>query len=144
MEYFLGLGRPVFYHFLPGLHECKWALRQFLFFPAVDQFHRYSCQKIVFFDGKYHEIEDVHIGNYDFRFNFNDKKYFSINSENVVTIRIHTEPRINQVWLLLENPELNPIEMKKIGYPIVFDATHSVQSPGGLGNVSGGNREYIP
>ena len=37
-------------------------------------------QKIVFFDGKYHEIEDVHIGNYDFRFNFNDKKYFSINS----------------------------------------------------------------
>jgi len=72
-------------------------------------------QKIVFFDGKYHEIEDVHIGNYDFRFNFNDKKYFSINSENVVTIRIHTEPRINQVWLLLENPELNPIEMKKIG-----------------------------
>ena len=29
-------------------------------------------QKIVFFDGKYHEIEDVHIGNYDFRFNFND------------------------------------------------------------------------
>ena len=36
------------------------------------------------------------------------------------------------------------IEMKKIGYPIVFDATHSVQSPGGLGNISGGNREYIP
>ena len=36
------------------------------------------------------------------------------------------------------------IEMKKIGYPIVFDATHSVQSPGGLGNVSGGKREYIP
>ena len=35
------------------------------------------------------------------------------------------------------------IEMKKTGYPIVFDATHSVQSPGGLGNVSGGNREYI-
>ena len=32
-----------------------------------------------------------------------------------MTIRIHTEPRINQVWLLLENPELNPIEMKKIG-----------------------------
>ena len=36
------------------------------------------------------------------------------------------------------------IEMKKTGYPIIFDATHSVQSPGGLGNVSGGNREYIP
>ena len=36
------------------------------------------------------------------------------------------------------------IEMKKTGYPIVFDATHSVQSPGGLGNVSGGNRENVP
>ncbi len=36
------------------------------------------------------------------------------------------------------------IEMKKTGYPIVFDATHSVQSPGGLGDTSGGNREYIP
>ena len=34
--------------------------------------------------------------------------------------------------------------MKKTGFPVFFDATHSVQSPGGLGNVSGGNREYIP
>ena len=74
-----------------------------------------DAQKIVFFDGNYHNIEDVHIGNYDFRFNFTDKKYFSINSENIITIRIHTEPRINAVWLLLEEPELNPIEMKKIG-----------------------------
>ena len=36
------------------------------------------------------------------------------------------------------------IEMKKTGFPIVFDATHSVQKPGGLGNSSDGNREYIP
>lgn len=28
--------------------------------------------------------------------------------------------------------------------PIVFDATHSVQKPGGLGNASGGNRDYVP
>jgi 2-dehydro-3-deoxyphosphooctonate aldolase (KDO 8-P synthase) len=28
--------------------------------------------------------------------------------------------------------------------PIIFDATHSVQKPGGLGNVSGGNRDYVP
>ena len=34
--------------------------------------------------------------------------------------------------------------MAEQGFPVVFDATHSVQSPGGLGNVSGGNREYIP
>ena len=74
-----------------------------------------DAQKIVFFDGNYHNIENVHIGNYDFRFNFSDKKFFSINSEDIITIRIHTEPRINEVWLLLEEPELNPIEMKKIG-----------------------------
>ena len=30
------------------------------------------------------------------------------------------------------------------GVPIVFDATHSVQKPGGLGQSSGGNREYVP
>lgn len=35
-------------------------------------------------------------------------------------------------------------EMKKFGYPVVFDATHSVQKPGGRGDSSGGNREYIP
>ena len=35
------------------------------------------------------------------------------------------------------------IEMKKIGYPVVFDATHSVQKPGGNGTSTGGNREYV-
>jgi len=34
--------------------------------------------------------------------------------------------------------------MGQTGYPVVFDATHSVQQPGGLGTVSGGNSEYIP
>jgi 2-dehydro-3-deoxyphosphooctonate aldolase (KDO 8-P synthase) len=34
-------------------------------------------------------------------------------------------------------------EMKKFGYPVVFDATHSVQKPGGKGNCTGGNREYV-
>ena len=33
--------------------------------------------------------------------------------------------------------------MKEWEYPVIFDATHSVQEPGGLGNASGGNREYI-
>lgn len=35
------------------------------------------------------------------------------------------------------------VEMKKFGYPVVFDATHSVQKPGGKGNCTGGNREYV-
>ncbi len=30
------------------------------------------------------------------------------------------------------------------GYPVVFDATHSVQQPGGLGGSSGGQREFVP
>ena len=34
--------------------------------------------------------------------------------------------------------------MKKLGYPVVFDATHSTQQPGGLGTASGGQREMAP
>lgn len=34
--------------------------------------------------------------------------------------------------------------MARTGYPIVFDATHSVQQPGGLGERSGGQREFVP
>jgi len=34
--------------------------------------------------------------------------------------------------------------MKKLGFPVVFDATHSVQQPGGLGNASAGRREMAP
>ena len=36
------------------------------------------------------------------------------------------------------------IEMRSYGYPVVFDATHSVQKPGGNGTSTGGNREYVP
>lgn len=35
------------------------------------------------------------------------------------------------------------VEMKKFGCPVVFDATHSVQKPGGKGNATGGNREMV-
>lgn len=35
------------------------------------------------------------------------------------------------------------IEMKKYGFPVIFDATHSVQKPGGQGDTTGGNREYV-
>ncbi|HKI60397.1 MAG TPA: 3-deoxy-8-phosphooctulonate synthase [Mariprofundaceae bacterium] len=36
------------------------------------------------------------------------------------------------------------IVMAETGAPVVFDATHSVQQPGGLGGATGGNREYVP
>lgn len=35
------------------------------------------------------------------------------------------------------------LEMREFGYPVVFDATHSVQKPGGHGDSTGGNREYV-
>ncbi len=35
-------------------------------------------------------------------------------------------------------------QMKETGYPVIFDATHSVQQPGGLGGASGGQREFAP
>ena len=35
-------------------------------------------------------------------------------------------------------------EMARIGCPVVFDATHSVQQPGGQGTSSGGQREFVP
>ncbi|MEL0113391.1 MAG: 3-deoxy-8-phosphooctulonate synthase, partial [Rickettsiales bacterium] len=34
--------------------------------------------------------------------------------------------------------------MAQNGYPVVFDATHSVQQPGGQGTTSGGQREFVP
>jgi 2-dehydro-3-deoxyphosphooctonate aldolase (KDO 8-P synthase) len=34
--------------------------------------------------------------------------------------------------------------MRDTGYPIIFDATHSIQLPGGAGKSSGGQREYAP
>jgi 2-dehydro-3-deoxyphosphooctonate aldolase (KDO 8-P synthase) len=34
--------------------------------------------------------------------------------------------------------------MRQTGYPVIYDVTHSLQLPGGLGTSSGGQREYIP
>ncbi len=36
------------------------------------------------------------------------------------------------------------VEMKKFGYPVLFDGTHSVQKPGGNGSSTSGNRTYVP
>ncbi|CUI16041.1 2-dehydro-3-deoxyphosphooctonate aldolase [Candidatus Protochlamydia naegleriophila] len=34
--------------------------------------------------------------------------------------------------------------MQSLGYPVCYDATHAVQKPGGLGSMSGGDRQFIP
>lgn len=36
------------------------------------------------------------------------------------------------------------VEMRRLGYPVVFDATHSVQQPSSQAGVTGGNREMVP
>jgi 2-dehydro-3-deoxyphosphooctonate aldolase (KDO 8-P synthase) len=36
------------------------------------------------------------------------------------------------------------VVMRELGYPVIFDATHSLQLPGGRGHASGGERKYIP
>lgn len=35
------------------------------------------------------------------------------------------------------------VQLREIGAPVIFDATHSVQEPGGLGNATGGQREMV-
>jgi 2-dehydro-3-deoxyphosphooctonate aldolase (KDO 8-P synthase) len=35
-------------------------------------------------------------------------------------------------------------QMRELGYPVIFDATHSVQMPGGQGDKSGGQRQFVP
>jgi 2-dehydro-3-deoxyphosphooctonate aldolase (KDO 8-P synthase) len=37
-----------------------------------------------------------------------------------------------------------PILKRETGAPVIFDATHSVQQPGGQGTSSGGEREFVP
>ncbi len=45
--------------------------------------------------------------------------------------------------MLVSDMRALPI-MAQTGYPVVFDATHSVQLPGGMGKTSGGQREFVP
>ncbi len=45
--------------------------------------------------------------------------------------------------MLVSDMRALPI-MAETGYPVVFDATHSVQLPGGLGGSSGGQRQFVP
>lgn len=44
----------------------------------------------------------------------------------------------------LVNDMRSLVEMRNLGAPVVFDATHSVQEPGGQGSTTGGKREFVP
>ena len=45
--------------------------------------------------------------------------------------------------MLVNDMKCFPI-MSETGYPVCFDATHSIQLPTSMGNISGGQREFIP
>ncbi|MBX9876788.1 MAG: 3-deoxy-8-phosphooctulonate synthase, partial [Beijerinckiaceae bacterium] len=45
---------------------------------------------------------------------------------------------------LISDMRALPIMAQTIGAPVIFDATHSVQQPGGKGSSSGGQREFVP
>ena len=68
------------------------------------------------------------------------KKILSTGNDKVIVAERGTTFGYNN---LVSDMRSIPI-MKKFGFPVLYDATHSVQLPGGLGNATGGNREFVP
>ncbi len=64
-------------------------------------------QKIDFFEG------DVHLGHYDFRFDFDNKKHFSISKDGIGRVRVHSQKNISKLWILLEDENFRPVELRK-------------------------------
>lgn len=67
-------------------------------------------------------------------------KIHSCNNKNVILVDRGTTFGYNN---LVSDMRAIPI-MQSFGVPVCFDATHSVQLPGGMGTSSGGQREFIP
>jgi 2-dehydro-3-deoxyphosphooctonate aldolase (KDO 8-P synthase) len=70
--------------------------------------------------------------------NVAEKAVFSGNSNVVLTERGFSFGYNNLVVDMRSLPA-----MRATGFPVIFDATHSVQLPGGQGTSSGGQREYV-
>ena len=68
------------------------------------------------------------------------EKMTSVNNHRIILVDRGTTFGYNN---LVTDMRGIPI-MQQLGYPVCFDATHAVQKPGGLGNMSGGDREFIP
>ena len=67
------------------------------------------------------------------------KKIESVENSNIIITERGTSFGYNNLVSDFRSLDI----LKKYNYPIVFDATHSVQEPGGLGNKSGGKREFV-
>jgi len=68
------------------------------------------------------------------------KKIESTGNKNIIL----TERGVSFGYNNLVSDFRSILIMKELGYPVVYDATHSVQTPGGLGDKSGGERRFIP
>jgi len=68
------------------------------------------------------------------------KKIESAGNRNIVL----TERGVSFGYNNLVSDFRSVLIMKDLGYPVVYDATHSVQMPGGLGDRSGGEKRFIP
>ena len=68
------------------------------------------------------------------------EKIRSTSNENILLTERGTSFGYNN---LISDMRAIPI-MQELGYPVLFDATHSVQQPGALGERSGGERQFIP
>jgi len=68
------------------------------------------------------------------------KKVIETGNENLIV----TERGVSFGYNTLVVDMCSLPQMRALGYPICFDATHSVQQPGGAGTKSGGRREFIP
>lgn len=67
------------------------------------------------------------------------EKIESTGNKNIIV----TERGTSFGYNMLVSDFRSVVIMKKFGYPVCFDASHSVQLPGGLGKVSGGSPEFI-
>ncbi len=68
------------------------------------------------------------------------RKFESTNNRNLLL----TERGVSFGYNTLVSDMRSLPVLAQTGYPVVFDATHSVQQPGGLGGTSGGQREFVP
>ncbi|MBU1038577.1 MAG: 3-deoxy-8-phosphooctulonate synthase [Candidatus Omnitrophica bacterium] len=68
------------------------------------------------------------------------KKIESVGNKNILL----TERGVSFGYNTLVSDFRSLLIMKELGYPVIYDATHSVQSPGGMGETSGGERKYVP
>jgi 2-dehydro-3-deoxyphosphooctonate aldolase (KDO 8-P synthase) len=68
------------------------------------------------------------------------EKLDSVGNENVLL----TERGVSFGYNTLVSDMRSLVQMGTTGCPVVFDATHSVQQPGGLGGSSGGDRHFVP